>query len=152
MRCTEIRDQVIRQGGEAPAAGPLGAEIAAHLGSCAACARYAARLAEARTLLAREGGFLPDAGFARRVIARLPSSAQVLGWAALRALPAAIAIALAIGAFGVLQTPSAESSLLNDDASPEVLLTYAALPNDGAAPAPVLRLGPRSNPRSGATP
>lgn len=131
MRCNEIRERLSRRSGDP--------EIAAHLGSCAACARYAARLAVARDLLAREAGALPDAGFARRVVARLPSSAQVLGWAALRALPAAIVLALALGAFGVFQTPSPESSLLNDEASPEAILTYAALPGDGAAQAPAVR-------------
>jgi hypothetical protein len=142
MGCTEIRDRLTRQ--------VRGAEIASHLASCSACARFAARLAEARALLAREGAILPRAGFARRVVARLPTSAQVLGWAALRALPAAIVLALALGALGVVQMPSAESSLLNDDASPEVLLTYAAMPGEGGAPAPqVLRLAPGSGPTSG---
>ncbi len=141
MRCTEIRERLARRSDDP--------EVASHLGSCAACARYAARLATARDLLAREGSFLPDAGFARRVVARLPSSAQVLGWAALRALPAAIVLALAIGALGALQTPSAESSLLNDEASPEALLAYSALPSEGAVQAPVVRVGGRTAPGGG---
>lgn len=134
MRCAELRELLTRRTGEAPAPG-ADREIAAHLASCRACARYVARLAQARAVLAREGEVLPDLGFARRVIARLPTSAQVLGWAALRALPAAIVLALAISAFGLLQTPSVESSLLGGEASNEVLFTYAALPPDTGAPA-----------------
>jgi anti-sigma factor RsiW len=139
MRCTEIRERLVRRSGDP--------EIAAHLGSCPACTRYAARLAAARDLLAREAGVLPDAGFARRVVARLPTSAQVLGWAALRALPAAIVLALAIGAVGVFEMPSAESSLLNDEASPEAILAYTALPADGTAPAPAVRIVGSAAPR-----
>jgi anti-sigma factor RsiW len=131
VRCSEIRDLVTGRSGEAAA--PRVEEVAGHLGSCPACARYAARLGEARAILARECEVAPGPGFARRVVARLPSSAQVLGWAALRALPAAIVLALAISAFGLLQTPSAENSLLNDEATPEVLFTYAAQPPDAGA-------------------
>jgi hypothetical protein len=138
MRCTELRDLLTRRTGET-SAHPPDRETAAHLASCPACARYAARLDHARALLARESDVAPGPGFARRVVARLPGSAQVLGWAALRALPAAIVLALAISAFGLLQTPSVESSLLGDDASSEALFTYAALPADAGvqATAPV---------------
>jgi len=144
MRCTEIRERLTRRSDDP--------EVASHLDACAACARYAARLAAARALLARETGTLPDAGFARRVVSRLPSSAQVLGWAALRALPAAIVLALAIGAVGAFEMPSAESSLLNDEASSEALLAYAALPGDGAAQAPVVQIHERIGPAPQRTP
>jgi hypothetical protein len=134
VRCAEIRDRLsTRQGEGSPGRREprWDAEIAAHRESCAACARYAARLDQARAIFARESEITPGPGFARRVVARLPSSAQVLGWAALRALPAAIALALAIGLFGLFQAPSAESPLLEDDTSSEVLLTYAAMPPEG---------------------
>jgi len=133
VRCSEIRDLLTRQ---AAMAGEAPSELDSHLASCPACARYAARLAHARAILARESAVAPDLGFARRVVARLPSSAQVLGWVAVRALPAAIALALAIGAFGLFQTPSAESSLMNGDASSEALFTYATLPPDVGTVAP----------------
>jgi anti-sigma factor RsiW len=139
VRCAELRDLLTRRTGEASAQ-RAGGEVAAHLASCPACARYAARLARARAVLAREGEVFPDPGFARRVVARLPGSAQVLGWAALRALPAAIVLALAISAFGLLQTPPVDSSFLGGDESNETLFTYAALPPDAGvqppAPAP----------------
>ncbi len=135
MRCSDFRDQLTRSAGERAAA-QVEREAASHLASCPACARYAQRLGEARTILSRQAEVMPTPFFVRRVVARLPSPSQVLGWAAVRALPAAIAIALAIGAFGLLQTPSTENPLLVDDTSSEALLTYAALPNDGGSLAP----------------
>jgi anti-sigma factor RsiW len=140
VRCSEIQDQLTRRSAAT-------AELEAHLGSCPACSRYAARLAHARAILAREGAAVPDPGFSRRVVARIPGSAQLLGWAALRALPAAIAIALAIGAFGLFQTPTPESSLLKD-ASSEALFAYAALPSDAGAQSAAPEPAPVSTPVS----
>jgi len=123
MRCAEARDLLLRR----PAPEPPEPAVAAHLAGCPACALYGRRLAAARVLLARESAVAPGPGFARRVVARLPSSTQVLGWAALRTLPAGIVLAAALGCLGLLQSPTSAGPLLASDPPPEVLLTYAAL-------------------------
>jgi len=129
MRCAEARDLMTRRapGPEPPnPPNPPNPILAAHVADCPACARYAARLAAARAVFARESAVAPSVGFARRVVARLPSSTQVLGWAALRTLPAGIILAAALGCLGLLQSPTSFGPLLSNDPRPEVLLTYAA--------------------------
>jgi hypothetical protein len=86
-----------------------GVEIAEHLEGCAACSRFAERLAMAHeTLETHHAGVRPDPAFAARVVANLPEPSPVLGWAALRLLPAATALLLVLSAwvwFGT-DTPS----------------------------------------------
>lgn len=127
-------------------------EVDEHLASCAACAVFAKRLAQARQTLARsrppgvEASFAkPDAGFPARVLARIERPADVLGWAAFRALPAALALALALALLGLsapaaapstpstaaevaAATPEVTSALLEGQPSSEQLLAWSATP------------------------
>jgi anti-sigma factor RsiW len=72
--------------------------LRAHLALCPACARYAERLEAARRLLEAHHTLVePDAGFARRVVERLDGERPDLaGQAALRLLPAALVLLLAL--------------------------------------------------------
>jgi hypothetical protein len=65
------------------------------------------RLAAAREYFREHhSGALPDAGFAARVAARLvPEPLSALGWAAVRLLPAAVALAAVLG-FLAARTPA----------------------------------------------
>lgn len=82
----------------------------------------------ARGLLQQRTEVEPDFYFAKRVVARLPKpdSTDLLGWAALRALPAALGLAALLAAIGVRQIPP-EALLLTEDAGPDALLTYSVL-------------------------
>lgn len=114
-----VRDRLTR--------GNAGPEEVAHLAGCPECAAFARRLELARELLAASGaGIEPDSGFAQRVVARLPQPAEVLGWAALRALPAALALALALFWLGISQ-PQSPADLLSPQADPDLFLTWAVL-------------------------
>jgi hypothetical protein len=123
-----------------------------HLATCAACAVFAKRLAHARQTLVRsrppgvQASFAqPDAGFPARVLARIERPADLLGWAAFRALPAALALALALAWLGLsapasapstpattaavaAATPEATSALLEGQPSSEQLLAWSATP------------------------
>lgn len=120
--CRALRDRLMRS--------EPGAE--AHLESCPDCAAFARRLAVAREVLRQPAApaepmerMEPDASFALRVVQRLPRPTELLGWAALRALPAALALVAALLWIGVSQPPSPEfKDLLS---SPDLVLTYAAL-------------------------
>jgi predicted anti-sigma-YlaC factor YlaD len=127
--CRTVRDRLTRseRGGETAAA------HRAHVKTCAECAAFARRLALAREVLrqpaAPAAAMEPDASFALRVVERLPRPAELLGWAALRALPAAVALVLALLWIGVSQPPSAQEfrEVLSESASPDIVLTYAAV-------------------------
>lgn len=70
-------------------------EVRDHLALCPACTGFAARLAEVeRALAAHRATELPPAGFSRRIAARLPPPEDLVGWAALRLLPATLALVL----------------------------------------------------------
>jgi hypothetical protein len=104
----------------------------AHLDACPECAAFARRLMLAREVLrqpaASAEAMEPDASFALRVVQHLPRPADLLGWAALRALPAALALVLALLWIGVSQPPSPEfKDVLSESANPDLVLTYAAL-------------------------
>ncbi len=136
--CRRIRRQLCAT---PPAAARRAAELRGHLESCPACAAFERRLAAARRELGRPllpGRALePDAGFPARLMARLGRPADVLGWAAFRALPAALGLALALAWLGFSassvggpstgQTPAA---LAADDAnpSPDQLMAFSAAP------------------------
>jgi predicted anti-sigma-YlaC factor YlaD len=78
-----------------------------HLDACLACRGYASRLATAQEMFREHhGDVLPDAGFASRVVARLPDPAsEMLGWAALRLIPATLVLVLVLAWFA-LDTPA----------------------------------------------
>lgn len=121
-----VRDRLTR--------GTAGPEEMAHLDGCPECAAFARRLELAReSFRASDAGIEPGPGFARQVVARLPQPAEVLGWAALRALPAAMALALVLFWLGISQ-PQSPAHLLASDADPDLLLTWAALSPAEAAP------------------
>ena len=122
--CRTVRDRLMRSEHDG--------EAAAHLGSCPECAAFARRLALAREVLRRPAASAdamePGPSFALRVVERLPKPAELLGWAALRALPAAVVLVLALLWIGVSQPSSPEfKDLLSESANPDVVLTYAAL-------------------------
>jgi hypothetical protein len=94
MNCRDVRDRLVREASAAKS----DAELARHVEDCPACGAFATRLHAARqTLQDHHARLEPDAAFATRVVARLPQdSAQLLGWAALRILPATVAIVLVL--------------------------------------------------------
>jgi anti-sigma factor RsiW len=102
-------------------------EAARHLETCPKCAKIAARWERAREALARRVEAAPPPAFARRVVAHLPGPAEILGRLALRALPAAVVLALALAWVGLDQAPLPATSLLAGDPGPEALLTYSVL-------------------------
>ena len=125
--CRGVRDRLMRSG-----PGPESAAERAHLDACPECAAFACRLALARELLrqpaASAEAMEPDASFSLRVVQRLPRPTDLLGWAALRALPAALVLVLTLLWIGVSQPPSPEfKDLLSESANPDLVLAYAAL-------------------------
>lgn len=129
MRCRTLRD-----GCTAGRLSPADPRVAGHAEGCPACRAYLARLAIARETLATPlSTSLPDAGFAARVAARLPQPVELLGWAAVRLLPAALALLVALAAYGQGHAPSAGDLWLLEPTSGE-LLTWAALAGTEGAP------------------
>lgn len=130
MTCAVIRKRLIAE--------PVRPrEVGAHLAACAECSSFAERLDLARSVLADHGVVVePDAGFAARVASRIGRPSDVLGWAAMRMLPAAMALVIALGAVANLSPPgdvssaSAEPSDVSD--ADDVLLWIA----DGAEDEP----------------
>lgn len=97
MRCGRARSLL--------ASAVSGSGLEGHLAECEECSRFAARLEEAtRVLGERPPVVIPDVGFAARVVARLPERDPILGWAALRVLPAAAALLLVLGIWAWLGT------------------------------------------------
>ncbi|HXO41278.1 MAG TPA: hypothetical protein VN999_07520 [Thermoanaerobaculia bacterium] len=112
------------------------ADVAArHLASCPDCAAFARRLELARQALAgprSAPAIEPDPYFPARVLARIERPAELIGWAAFRALPAALGLALALAWLGLSMpaspppTPPA-SPLLDEPPSSEQLLAWSSL-------------------------
>jgi hypothetical protein len=93
-----------RPGSSREPAAPAGGALAAHLEGCAACADYARRLADAVGALAdHHAGAEPDAAFAARVVTSLPARDDALGRAAMRLLPAALALVLVLAGLVVFE-------------------------------------------------
>jgi hypothetical protein len=125
--CRRVRNQLLREGEAASR------RLGPHLAGCAGCSDFARRLVLARQALGRRASDpRPDPGFAARVQARLPRSGDMLGWAAFRALPAAVAVALALAAVGISQQPPPASPLLVEPNSDQ-LFSLLSLPG-GALP------------------
>jgi hypothetical protein len=127
MDCRTTRERLVRDP-------EPDTEVCAHLESCAGCAAFARRLGLAREVLRTPASALdPDPGFARRVVGRLPQPSEILGWAALRALPAALALALALSWMMLSQPGSLEgpSGLLADEPDSALVFAYAELVPSG---------------------
>lgn len=110
-----------------------------HLASCPGCAAFARRLELVRAALAAPPPAAvvePDPHFAARVLARLARPSELIGWAAFRALPAALGLALALAWLGLtaptsptLPAPAtaAASPLLDEPPSSEQLLAWSSM-------------------------
>ena len=126
MSCSKARDRLMSH--------PDSSEprLVEHLASCAECAAFARRRQRVRTLLA--GHHLavePDAGFAARVVSRLEQPAP-LAWAALRLLPAALAMALVLGIVSQWSDPApAEQTSVVAEAYTQDVLLWLAEPVGG---------------------
>ena len=128
--CRRLREQLCEQG--APAA--IAHWASRHLASCPDCAAFARRLELARQALARPlaaPAIEPDPHFPARVLARIARPAELIGWAAFRALPAALGLALALAWLGLSTqaspAPGAPSPLLGEPPSSEQLLAWSSL-------------------------
>ena len=89
MNCSQARDRLV--------GGTPTESLERHLGTCPSCRAFAERAEIALAKLReREAEVVPEAGFAARVTAALPGDPEVLAWAALRLLPATVALALVL--------------------------------------------------------
>lgn len=132
--CRRVRDRLCA--GEAREA--LHEETRQHLDSCAACAAFARRLGLVRQALGGPLGswpeapgaplpIQPDPGFPARVVARIERPAELLGWAAFRALPAALGLALALAWLGF--TSQSAPAVTATTASPQVAMLDEGSPS-----------------------
>jgi anti-sigma factor RsiW len=101
-------------------------QVAAHLAACPACAAFASRLDLARQALAAPlsppWAVRPDANFSARVAARIERPSELLGWAAFRALPAALGLAMALALLGFSSSSSPAPAVVASAAPPQLLL------------------------------
>ena len=122
MNCSETRDQLLRSAADDRAS--------THLRSCPDCSEFARRLGLAQeTLREHHGRHQPDAFFAQRVTAALPEAPNLLGWAAVRLLPATLAAALVLSAWCWIATPGPSS--LGEEAPTDDLLAWV-IEEDGS--------------------
>ena len=127
MNCHDARNRLTAGVGK-----PEGT-IAEHLKACRACARFAGRLQVARELFREHHGDIePDARFAVRIAARVSTEpASKLGWAAVRLLPATVALLLVLAWVSWQATPDPAS--LFDESPTDNLLTWVLDPTgDGS--------------------
>jgi len=134
--CRRIREQLCGPAAQAGAPGiaPSADGASRHLASCPDCAAFARRLELARQALAgplSAPPIEPDPYFPARVLARIARPSELIGWAAFRALPAALGLALALAWLG-LSTPAPPppvppSPLLAEPPSSEQLLAWSSL-------------------------
>jgi anti-sigma factor RsiW len=135
LDCRRVRERLCEAG---PAG--LSSHLAGHLAECPACAAFARRLQLARQALGRPLSALePDPLFQARVVARIERPAELIGWAAFRALPAAVGLALALAGIGWLapgtppqaappDSPDSQVSLQVDEPpSSDQLLAWSSL-------------------------
>ena len=96
--CAQVRGSLLDQRNKSRISARL---VDQHLEACPACADFSQRARQAVEALGeRRSALVADAGFAARVVQSLPEpSEDFLGWAALRALPAALALSLVLGAW-----------------------------------------------------
>ena len=107
MSCDDIRIRLTSGNTEA-------LEVSEHVARCDACERYAARIGIARQLFREHHGNVePDEHFAGRVAARLHvQPAPMLGWAAVRILPATFALLMILAWLSWQATSHPASSFL----------------------------------------
>jgi hypothetical protein len=135
LDCRRVRERLCETG-----PGGLSSQVAGHLAGCPSCAAFARRLQLAREALGRPlSAVEPDPHFPVRVMARIERPAELIGWAAFRALPAAVGLALALVGLGWLapgtppqpaspDSPDSQASLLLDETpSSEQLLAWSSL-------------------------
>lgn len=122
MKCKKARDVLTA---EYPGAAPAHSQqLARHLEGCALCRRYGEEMTAVRSELRNHRTILePDGSFSARVLERLPrrepdQASDLLGWAALRLLPVALALALVLGAWSLLSSPSPETLLSSMEQDP----------------------------------
>jgi hypothetical protein len=129
MTCNEARKRLA-----AAPPGSVEGELLDHVHGCAGCRRYHDRvLAAGRWFREHRAEVLPDAAFAARVSARLgPSgSADALGWAAVRLLPAVLALVVVLGWFAFQTSPDLTAT--SSEAADDDLLTWL-IEQDGTEP------------------
>ena len=86
-----------------------------HLEDCADCTSFAARLGDVeQALREHRSQVIPPAGFAATVQQRLPQGNDLIGWAALRILPATLGLVLLLSWLTLRQ----ESTVENLDTDP----------------------------------
>jgi len=133
--CRRLREQLCEPAAPGGHGAPTSDRAARHLASCPDCAAFARRLELARQALAGPRpapAIEPDPYFPARVLARIARPAELIGWAAFRALPAALGLALALAWLGLSMpassppTPPA-SPLLDEPPSSEQLLAWSSL-------------------------
>lgn len=125
VKCDEIRSRLMTSDRAA-----LSREAVAHLAGCDECAAFRRRLDLAReSLRDHQADHLPDPHFAQRVSASVPGDADQLGWAAVRLLPVALALTLALTAWAWLATPG--PSAMFEQSPTEDLLGWV-LEEDGS--------------------
>lgn len=128
MNCGQVRDRLTSNADarHEPAS-------TRHLEECATCRTYAERLSTARQLLREHHGNVePDADFSHRVMTRLPHGpTEVLGWAAVRMLPATVALALVLAWFAFQSTPQTTTTETVAVAPTEDLLAWVIDPTGG---------------------
>lgn len=124
MNCRAARDLLMRD------ERPMASVVADHVDACDGCTEFARKLDLARaTLRAHQGEHRPDAAFAQRVRASLPGDTDLIGWAALRLLPATLALTLVLSAWCWIATPGPQA--LFEQSPTDDLLSWA-LEEDGS--------------------
>lgn len=121
MTCSDARDRLTAKATGVPVADFESA--VEHLRDCPACVEYARRLALASGYLRdTHAGIEPDFAFATRVVGALPKSPGPIGRAALRLLPAALALVIVLAGWCLLDTSSPQALL--DEAPTDDLLGW----------------------------
>lgn len=118
MSCREVRRTLCSGTGRRSG-------VSEHLATCPDCRELSDRWqAIEGELAAPVHAVVPGPEFAARVVAALPGSTEVLGWAALRLLPGAVALALLLSWLSLTAAGSRE--LVFDPVDEAVLMTYPA--------------------------
>jgi predicted anti-sigma-YlaC factor YlaD len=106
-KCDEVREKLTSTAGT-----ELPGEERRHLDDCPACRRYAQRADAARRYFQKHrSDAVPDAAFVARVADRINGrSVGAMGWAAMRLLPATLALAVILAWFVFQAAPYPEAN------------------------------------------